>query len=320
MSESHTDITLPATAAAILTALIKTVRPEQWTKNLPVFAGLIFAQHLFEAKAAFTSLAAFLLFCLLSGVVYIVNDLKDIESDRAHPVKCKRPIAAGQLPIFTAIVIAGGLSMLAILSAFLLSPAFGWVALIYLVLLTLYSFVLKHIVILDVLTLAIGFVLRAIAGAVVLHVEFSVWLLLCTLLGALFLGLNKRRHELVLLGDNAHSHRKILQEYSPYLLDQMIGVVTASTLMAYTLYTMAPETNAKFGTAYMILTVPFVIYGIFRYLYLVHQKEQGGNPTALLVGDRPSLLNVLLWGLVSVGLIYRWSFWELLLSIIGSTP
>jgi 4-hydroxybenzoate polyprenyltransferase len=317
MNESQTEITLPATAATMLKALIKTVRPEQWTKNLPVFAGLIFARHLFEVTAALKSLTAFLLFCFLSGVVYIVNDIKDVESDRAHPTKCHRPIAAGQLPIFIAILVAGGISMLTILSAFILSPSFGWIALSYLILLTLYSFILKHIVILDVLTLAIGFVFRAIAGAVVLHVEFSVWLLLCTLLGALFLGLNKRRHELVLLGDNAHSHRKILLEYSPYLLDQMIGVVTASTLMAYALYTMAPETKAKFGTSYLILTVPFVIYGIFRYLYLVHQKEQGGNPTALLVGDRPSLLNVLLWGLVSVGLIYRWFFWELLLNIIG---
>ena len=188
--------------------------------------------------------------------------------------------------------------------SFLLDVEFGYVAIIYFLLSFAYSFFLKHIVILDVLTLAIGFVLRAIAGAVVIDVEFSSWLLLCTILLALFLGLSKRRHELVLLGDNAHSHRKILEEYSPHLLDQMIGVVTASTLMAYALYTMAPETREKFGTSYMILTIPFVIYGIFRYLYLVHQKEQGGNPTTVLITDKPILLNILLWGLVSVLLIY----------------
>jgi 4-hydroxybenzoate polyprenyltransferase len=172
------------------------------------------------------------------------------------------------------------------------------------VLLFAYSFWLKHLVILDVLTIAIGFVLRAVAGAEVIDVEFSAWLLLCTILLALFLGLSKRRHELILLGENAGSHRKILQEYSPHLLDQMIGVVTASTLMAYALYTMDDGTIEKFGTSYMILTIPFVIYGIFRYLYLVHQKAKGGNPTTLLISDKPILITVALWGLLSVGLIY----------------
>ena len=201
-------------------------------------------------------------------------------------------------------VAAGLISGTSLLCSFWLDTRFGYVALVYFVLLSAYSFLLKHIVILDVLTISIGFVLRAIAGAVVIHVEFSSWLLLCTILLALFLGLSKRRHELILLGDNAQSHRKILQEYSPHLLDKMIGVVTASTLMAYALYTMAPETGLKFGTSYMILTIPFVIYGIFRYLYLVHQKEQGGNPTTVLVTDKPILINVVLWGLVSILIVY----------------
>jgi 4-hydroxybenzoate polyprenyltransferase len=288
----------------IFLALVKTMRPKQWTKNLILFAGLIFAHHLFFLDSIVKTIAAFFLFCFLSSAIYIVNDIKDVERDRAHPLKSKRPIAAGQLPIGIAAISAAIIASIALVFTFLLDVEFGYVATIYFLLFFAYSFSLKHIVILDVLTLAIGFVLRAIAGAVVIDVEFSSWLLLCTILLALFLGLSKRRHELVLLGDNAHSHRKILEEYSPHLLDQMIGVVTASTLMAYALYTMAPETREKFGTSYMILTIPFVIYGIFRYLYLVHQKEQGGNPTTVLITDRPILLNILLWGLVSVLLIY----------------
>jgi len=285
-------------------AVIKTMRPNQWTKNLILFAGLIFAEHLFDVAALVKSLVAFGLFCLLSSAIYLINDVKDVEQDRAHPLKSKRPIAAGQLPIPVAVGVTIGLVGCSLVGALLLDREFGLVASLYFLLLFLYSFHLKHLVILDVLTIAIGFVLRAVAGAVVIDVEFSSWFLFCTILLALFLGLSKRRHELVLLGDNAQSHRKILEEYSPYLLDQMIGVVTASTLMAYALYTMAPETRAKFGTSYMILTIPFVIYGIFRYLYLVHHKEEGGNPTSILITDKPTLLNILLWGLVSVLLIY----------------
>ena len=287
-----------------LFALIRTMRLNQWSKNLILFAGLIFAHHLFDSGLLLRSVLAFLLFCLLSSAIYIINDIKDVGQDRAHPLKSKRPIAAGQLSIPTATISAASLAGVALVCSFWLDREFAYAAFIYFVLMFAYSFCLKHLVILDVLTLAIGFVLRAIAGAVVIHVEISPWLLLCTILLALFLGLSKRRHELVLLGDHAQSHRKILEEYSPYFLDQMIGVVTASTLMAYALYTMASETIQKFGTKYMILTIPFVIYGIFRYLYLVHQKEQGGSPTTLLITDKPTLLNILLWGLVSVLLIY----------------
>ncbi|MDY0092759.1 MAG: decaprenyl-phosphate phosphoribosyltransferase [Candidatus Vecturithrix sp.] len=285
-------------------ALFKTMRPKQWSKNLVLFAGLIFAQRLFEPDALFRTIGAFVLFCLLSSAIYLINDLKDVQQDRVHPLKSKRPIAAGDLPFRTAALAAAVLSGVSLLCAFWLDFRFGGIAILYFLLLSAYSFILKHLVILDVLTIAIGFVLRAIAGAVVIHVEFSSWLLLCTILLALFLGLSKRRHELVLLGENAQTHRKILNEYSPHLLDQMIGVVTASTLMAYALYTMAPETKIKFGTSYMIFTIPFVIYGIFRYLYLVHQKELGGDPTTILVTDMPILINVGLWVLVSIGLIY----------------
>ncbi len=289
---------------ATISALIKTMRLTQWTKNLILFAGIIFAHHLFAPALFLKTIIAFLLFCLLSSAIYIINDIKDVERDRIHPLKSKRPIPAGQLSISAAAISAAGISSAALLLGFLLDIGFGVVALSYFLLLFAYSAFLKRIVILDVLTIAIGFVLRAIAGAVVIHVEFSSWLLLCTILLALFLGLSKRRHELVLLGENAQSHRKILEEYSPHLLDQMIGVVTASTLMAYALYTMAPETKLKFGTSYMILTIPFVIYGIFRYLYLVHQKELGGSPSMILLTDKPLLINVLLWALVSILLIY----------------
>lgn len=288
----------------LLFALLRTMRLNQWMKNLILFAGLIFAHHLFDFALGVRTLAAFFLFCLLSSAIYIINDIKDVAQDRMHPLKSKRPIAAGQLSIPTATIAAATLASAALAGAFALDRNFGGAAAVYFSLLFAYSFWLKHLVILDVLTLAVGFVLRAIAGAVVIHVEFSSWLLLCTILLALFLGLSKRRHEIVLLGEHAQSHRKILEEYSPYFLDQMIGVVTASTLMAYALYTMDPDTIRKFGTKYMILTTPFVIYGIFRYLYLVHQKEQGGSPTTLLVTDKPILIDVLLWGLVSVLLIY----------------
>ena len=287
-----------------VSALFRSMRPKQWSKNLVLFAGLIFAQQLFELDAVMKTLAAFLLFCLLSSAIYIINDIKDVHRDRVHPLKSKRPIAAGELSLSTATLAATIISGGSILCAFWLDPGFGVITVLYFLLLSAYSYVLKHLVILDVLTVAIGFVLRAIAGAVVLHIQFSSWLLLCTILLALFLGLSKRRHELVLLGENAQTHRKILEEYSPHLLDQMIGVVTASTLMAYALYTMAPETKVKFGTSYMIFTIPFVIYGIFRYLYLVHQKELGGDPTTILVTDLPILINVVLWILVSIGLIY----------------
>lgn len=285
-------------------ALIRTMRPKQWTKNLIIFAGLIFAHELFDPVSLAETVAAFFLFCLLSSAIYIVNDIKDVERDRQHPLKSKRPLASGELSIPAAWLSAAALTIFVLICSFALDPGFGFVALLYAVLLFAYSFWLKHLVILDVLTIAIGFVLRAVAGAEVIDVEFSAWLLLCTILLALFLGLSKRRHELTLLGENAQSHRKILQEYSPHLLDQMIGVVTASTLMAYALYTMDDRTIEKFGTSYMIVTIPFVIYGIFRYLYLVHQKAKGGSPTTILVTDKPILITIVLWVLLSIGLIY----------------
>jgi 4-hydroxybenzoate polyprenyltransferase len=289
--------------------LVLSLRPNQWTKNLIVFAGLIFGQRLLDATAVVSAGLAFVVFCLLSGVVYLVNDVRDREADRLHPVKSRRPIASGAVAPSVALGMAVVLTAVALGLAFLtISVPFGLVATSYVVLLALYSMSLKHLVILDVLTIAVGFVLRAWGGAVAVHVSVSHWLLILTLLLALFLGLSKRRAELVALADGARGHRRSLAEYSPYLLDQMISVVTASTLVAYAFYTIDPETVAKFGTDRLLWTVPFPLYGIFRYLYLVHQREGGGNPSEMLLTDRPLLGCVALWGAAVVLILYGpWS-------------
>jgi 4-hydroxybenzoate polyprenyltransferase len=285
-------------------ALLVSLRPHQWTKNLVVLAALAFSKHLFDdPDAVVRAGVAFAVFCALSGAVYVVNDLVDLERDRLHPIKRARPIASGALPVPAARAAAAALLGVGLLVAWGLGPGFFLCAVAYLALNLAYSFGLKEVVILDVLAIAIGFVLRAVAGAVAIQVAFSEWLIVCTLLLALFLALAKRRHELVSLPDAA-AHRAILAEYSPYLLDQMIAVVTASCLTAYAFYTLAPETVGKYRTDRLALTIPFVIYGIFRYLYLVHRKEQGGSPSDVLLTDRPLLAATVLWGLVVVLIVY----------------
>jgi 4-hydroxybenzoate polyprenyltransferase len=285
--------------------LLLSLRPSQWAKNLLVFAGLLFGLRLFEPTAVGRAVAAFGIFCLLSGVVYLINDVADRDIDRQHPHKAKRPIASGALSVAAALTSAFVLGLIALIGAFALGPRFFIVAAFYLALLALYSGALKHIVIIDVLTIAVGFVLRAVAGAVAVDVDISHWLLVCTILLALFISLAKRRHELLLLAHGAANHRPILGEYTPYLLDQMIAVVTASTLIAYVFYTISPETEQKFGTHWLGLTVPFPLYGIFRYLYLVHLREGGGSPADLLLTDRPLLVCVTLWALSVVLIIYH---------------
>jgi 4-hydroxybenzoate polyprenyltransferase len=285
--------------------LLFSLRPGQWSKNLVIFAGLLFGRRLFDPVAVGEALAAFAVFCILSGVVYLVNDIADRESDRQHPLKAKRPIASGALPVKVALWAAIVLGALGLGAAVLIGRPFAVVAVAYLLLQLAYSGSLKHIVIIDVLTIAIGFVLRAVAGAEAVNVEISHWLLVCTILLALFIALAKRRHEIVLLAGGATSHRPILGEYSAYLLDQMIGVVTASTLISYIFYTISPETQAKFGTQWLGLTIPFPLYGIFRYLYLVHLREGGGSPSDLLLTDRPLLACVALWALAVALIIYR---------------
>ncbi|HEX5069979.1 MAG TPA: decaprenyl-phosphate phosphoribosyltransferase [Vicinamibacterales bacterium] len=284
--------------------LVRAMRPRQWTKNVLVFAGLIFGQKLTDPVSVQLAITAFIVFCLLSSSVYLLNDVHDREADRLHPAKASRPIASGALSIGAAIGAAAVLAAVSLGTAFWINHVFGAVATAYLALMTAYTFWAKHIVILDVLLLAAGFVLRAAGGAAAVQVTFSHWLLLLTLLGALFLGLSKRRAEIVALTHTAGSHRRSLAEYSPYLLDQMISVVTASTLLAYAFYTISPDTEQRFGTAQLIWTVPFPLYGIFRYLYLVHQRDGGGSPSDTLLEDRPVQICVALWAASVVLILY----------------
>jgi 4-hydroxybenzoate polyprenyltransferase len=298
------DAYVDAPSRSLAVSLLLSLRPSQWTKNLIVFAALIPGQRLLDPTALAEATGAFAIFCVLSGVVYLINDIADREADQAHPIKRRRPIASGAVSVPMAAATAAVLGSTALAAAFWLGRTFGIMAGAYLLLLTLYSGPLKHIVIIDVLTIAIGFVLRAAAGAVAINVPISPWLYVLTVLGALFLALCKRRHELVLLADRATGHRPILAEYSPYLLDQMISVVTASALVAYAIYTVSPDTIEKFHTNLLGITLPFPLYGIFRYLYLVHQKEGGGSPSDILLNDRPLLACLALWALTVAVIIY----------------
>lgn len=293
----------PDPSPSVGTALLRTLRPGEWTKNLLVFAALLFGGRLLDPPSTTLALGAFVAFCALSGVVYVVNDCVDREQDRLHPTKSLRPIASGALSPPVALTAAAVLGAMALGWSFWIAPTLGLVSLSYLVLLTAYSLVLKHVVIVDVLTIAVGFVLRAVAGAVAIDVPISQWLLVCTILLALFLGLSKRRYELELLADNAAVHRPILGEYTPYLLDQMIGIVTASTVMSYILYVAESDTAERFGATTLGLTIPFPLYGIFRYLYLVHRRG-GGTPSELLLADRPLLVCVALWVVVVAIILY----------------
>jgi len=287
----------------LLKPALVSLRPRQWVKNLFVFAGLIFGQKLLT-PLAWRALGAFAVFCALSGAVYLLNDVADRDKDRQHPEKRRRPIASGHLSVRVAITLALGLIVAGLLASLALSPLFALTAAAYTALLITYSAWLKHLVIVDVLVVSFGFVLRAVGGAVVIGVEISGWLLICTILIALFLALGKRRHEYVTLGEEAARHRPILADYSAGLLDQMIAVVTASTVTAYALYTMSPENVAKFHTHLLPMTLPFVLYGIFRYLYLVYRRQLGGNPSELFLNDPPLLSNTLGWIVTTLLIIY----------------
>jgi 4-hydroxybenzoate polyprenyltransferase len=310
MAHSTLPITKQAeTDRSTVLSLVVSLRPAQWTKNLFVFGALLFGERagrpaFLDPTAIAHALAAFAIFCALSGVVYLINDVADRDNDRLHPIKRNRPIASGAVSPALAIATAAVLGVGALSAAYMLRPAFALVAVAYVAMNALYSGPLKHVVIIDVLTIAIGFVLRAVGGALAIAVPISHWLLILILLLALFLALSKRRHELVLLADGATGHRPILQEYSPYLLDQMIGVVTASTLVSYVIYTVSAETVQKFHTDYLGFTLVFPLYGIFRYLYLVHQKEGGGSPSDMLQNDRPLLACVALWAVSVAAIIY----------------
>jgi 4-hydroxybenzoate polyprenyltransferase len=250
------------------------------------------------------ALLAFAIFCGLSGAIYVLNDIADRDRDSLHPLKRRRPIASGRLSARIGIGVALALLSLGLVGGAWISREFAAVSTTYVVLLAAYSVWLKHLVILDVLTVAAGFVLRAAAGGIAIGVEISGWLLICTILIALFLALGKRRHEYLTLGDDAADHRPVLMQYSPGLLDQMIAVVTASAVTAYGLYTMSPETVAKFDTHLLPVTLLFVLYGIFRYLFLLYRRQLGGSPSDLFLSDPPLLVNTLLWMLTVVVVIY----------------
>jgi 4-hydroxybenzoate polyprenyltransferase len=285
-------------------ALLKILRPQQWTKNGALLIPLVFALKLMQVDAVLHALWGVLCFCVVSGSVYVFNDVVDREKDRLHPEKRKRPVASGALPVSVALVwgtvcIVGGLTL-----AWWVSHQLCYVCSTYFLMQMAYSLKLKQLAILDVMIIAVGFVIRVVAGAAAISVPVSNWLYLCTLCGALFLGFCKRRHELMLLEGSAHAHRANLADYSPALLDQIIGTTTAMTLLSYALYTMSADTVEKFHTDNLKLTIPFAFYGVFRYLFLVYKQSQGGSPERILLRDTPTRVNLALYFAVVVAVLY----------------
>ncbi len=283
--------------------LLRTLRPRQWIKNGFVYMALLFDQKLFDWPLLLRTTFAFILFCMISSTVYIINDLADLEKDKQHPKKKRRALPSGQLQPWFAVLSAVGILVVCLPLSFWLDVYFGAIVLLYFLLNLAYSFWLKHVVIVDVMVVASGFVLRVAAGVVVADAErFSPWLYVCTIFLALFLSIGKRRHELILLEGGADSHRKILDEYTVKFLDEMSHVVTTGAILAYSLYTFSAVNLPENYT--MMLTIPFVIYGLFRYQYLIHVKGEGGAPEMLLYTDRPFLLDLILWGVAVVLIMY----------------
>jgi 4-hydroxybenzoate polyprenyltransferase len=281
--------------------LLKSLRPKQWVKNSLVFAGIIFSPRFFDLNFLLIVIYAFIIFCFLSSAGYLINDIKDMEFDQKHPTKKNRPIASGVVNIPIALILAITLLTVSIIASFYLNFSFALVAISYLILMLLYTFLLKNVVIIDVFSIAAGFVLRLVAGVVVIGEEVVPWPVVCIALLALFIALGKRRYELVTLA-HASQHRRILESYRPQLLDQLISMTAGLTILAYALYTLWPETVAKYGTHNLVYTVPFVLYGIFRYLYIIYNKEEGGQPEKILVTDVPLLLTIVGW-IISVLII-----------------
>lgn len=275
------------------------MRPKQAIKNLFVFAGLIFSGNLFNIDMLLKVTGGFVLFCLISGSVYLINDIVDLEKDRNHPRKKNRPLAAGLISVQGAIITAVFVAAGSLILSFVLSTAFGVISSAYFAMMLLYTYYLKNMIILDVFTIALGFVLRVVAGTEVIQVYLSPWAVMCTFFLALFLALGKRRNEKVILGNNANNHRVSLETYSLALVDQMISVVTTSTIVSYFLYTFKAGQHLS-----SMITVPFVLFGLFRYLHLVYNENSGGSPEEIVIGDRPLQLTVLLWGIASMALLY----------------
>ncbi|MGG3836652.1 decaprenyl-phosphate phosphoribosyltransferase [Paenibacillus dendritiformis] len=282
----------PAAASSghVIALLWKQLRPKQWTKNLLVFAALLFSLKRVELSAVYHSLTVFFLFCFVSGCVYIINDYSDREADRVHPVKRHRPMASGALNPAVALGTGAVLLTGSLAASYFIHPLLTAVLAVYFVLNVAYSFKLKHVVILDIMTIAAGFVLRAIAGGLAIHVNLTPWFLLCTMLLSLFLAIGKRRHELFLLEDQKGTHRKVLDNYSFALLDQLISIVATATVISYSLFTFTAG-----RTTHLMWTIPFVIYGIFRYLYLIHVEKKGGAPDRLLFEDKHIFVTVILY-------------------------
>jgi 4-hydroxybenzoate polyprenyltransferase len=296
---SATEVALPATARLRqLPPLVRALRPMQWTKNALVFAALIFSHQALKLEPLLTSVAAAIIFCAVSSGIYLINDIRDFEQDRLHPRKRFRPIPSGEVTIRQAAITAAILLLCGFIASWILRPQFSLVIALYLALMISYSYVLKQLVILDVFAISAGFLLRAAGGAVALDVPISPWLYVCTMLLALFVGFGKRRSELVLLETQASRHRANLDLYTLPMLDQIIGILASATIMAYSLYTF--DAVAVPDNKSMMLTIPFVIYAVFRYLYLIHRHNLGGSPETLLFSDRPFLLCIVGWGLSSV--------------------
>uniref|UniRef100_UPI00403F52C9 decaprenyl-phosphate phosphoribosyltransferase n=1 Tax=Paenibacillus sp. FSL R5-0623 TaxID=2921651 RepID=UPI00403F52C9 len=299
LSSRTSTVSSPATGTgSIVPGLIRLLRPKQWTKNLLLFAALLFSFEEIRTETILATLLGFILFSLVAGCVYILNDFVDRDRDRQHPVKKYRPMASGQVNPSHALLFGIILLILSVGTAFMMNPLFGVLCIVYFLLNVSYSFVLKHLVILDMMTIAAGFVLRAIAGGVLIHVPFTPWFLICTMLLSLFLAIGKRRNELTLLEGNTGSHRKVLDNYSITLLDQFNTIVTTATIISYSLFTFTSD-----RTIHLMWTIPLVIYGMFRYLYLIHMKNQGGSPDRVLFEDKPILITVMLY-VISVVTIF----------------
>ena len=287
------------------------MRPQEWTKNLLVFSGVIFSKSLTDINNLWVTLLGFAVFCAASSCIYLLNDLCDLDADREHPVKRNRPMASGMLNITVARIAMFGLFLTAAIGSFALNRSFAFVVAVYLLTCIAYSLRLKDIVILDVILIASGFVLRAVSGAVLINVAPSEWLVLCTSMVALLIGFGKRRHEIVLLEENAQNHRRSLSDYSIEFLNSIMNICAGAAVVTYALYTRADETVARVGSSAMLITIPFVVYGVFRYLFLIYKHQAGGDPVQILLHDRPTLLNLILW-IVTVGIvIYLPRFWHL---------
>lgn len=302
MKSLELEQTAPLSIGGNLKGLIAELRPREWSKNLLVFSGVIFSRSLTDIDNLWTSLLGFIVFCCASSGVYLFNDLCDLREDREHPVKCKRPLASGMLNLTLARFAMVMLFAAAAIGALRLGHGFAVIIAVYLFTCLSYSLKLKDFVILDVILIAGGFVLRAISGAVLIGVAVSEWLVLCTSMVALLVGFGKRRHELVLLEGAAGNHRRSLTDYSLDFLNSIMNICAGAAVITYALYTRADETVARVGSSGMLLTIPFVVYGVFRYLFLIHKRQEGGDPVHILFHDRPTLLNLLLW-IVSAGLV-----------------